>query len=453
MDIRLFPLSGRASFTIFALFFFFSFTRSRHTIPSQFSNPSAHTLPSSRPSVRTLSTAPCIPAALPPLQPPSPHLPNLLANYVRRHAAARARIAAGHPIPPVLIWRCPRRRVGTCGGVGDRMRGIRFSLLVAILSGRPFFIEWPSQPFPLLSALVPSQIDWTIPKSLESRLPRHFPGEYKPPANNHLAWQKGFDLSNAPVWKNKHVNLNQVNLTALLNNHAPISTIVSLCGHFGLRALVDNPTMPSELVTKYGRKASGAGKYARALSSLLFAPSAEVERRMRQHNFHANTSYIAVHIRTGQDVYESKLSRFKVFREQTHLHVIAKKLVECVRVASNLNGGLRNVFFTSDSQLFNNLFRTLGEKKGLVVRAATGRVLHISRAGEWRLDGGHNLPLRCDRFLSVFVDIMKLSRGVTVVATRSGFSESAFFIGKAKRSYVLHPSKDGGKCEEFLNLS
>ena len=58
-----------------------------------------------------------------------------------------------------LVYSCPPQH--TCGGLADRFKGIVSSFLLAILSGRSFFIDF-SSPFSLDDALTTRTIDWRL---------------------------------------------------------------------------------------------------------------------------------------------------------------------------------------------------------------------------------------------------------------------------------------------------
>ena len=52
-----------------------------------------------------------------------------------------------------------------CGGLGDRIRGLFFTLRIAAATNRLFFVEW-SSPLKLSAVLAPSIINWTVPGEL-----------------------------------------------------------------------------------------------------------------------------------------------------------------------------------------------------------------------------------------------------------------------------------------------
>ena len=70
------------------------------------------------------------------------------------------------PTTRVLVWKCIKR------GFGDRLRGIAFTLALAMFSGRKLFIDWDRDT--TLQYLVPNLIDWHISKSEFQNKSRNF---------------------------------------------------------------------------------------------------------------------------------------------------------------------------------------------------------------------------------------------------------------------------------------
>lgn len=70
-----------------------------------------------------------------------------------------------NPPVPVLVWKCPHQN-RTCAGLGDRVRGIQVTLLIAIAARRLFFIAMPDDPFPFAEVISPHSVNWTIPSGL-----------------------------------------------------------------------------------------------------------------------------------------------------------------------------------------------------------------------------------------------------------------------------------------------
>lgn len=78
---------------------------------------------------------------------------SLLDGYAGFHSHAIATAAAGGPAPATL------RFVPNQYGLGNRLRAMKSALLVAMLTGRVFQVEW-AEPFPVHRLLRPERIDW-----------------------------------------------------------------------------------------------------------------------------------------------------------------------------------------------------------------------------------------------------------------------------------------------------
>lgn len=81
-------------------------------------------------------------------------LPTWLSDYVRFHNAPSSNTTR------YLVYSCPH--VGTCGGIGDRMKGMAGVLLWAVATRRKLLIEgyeWPGCPNPY----IPNLLNWIQP--------------------------------------------------------------------------------------------------------------------------------------------------------------------------------------------------------------------------------------------------------------------------------------------------
>ena len=67
-------------------------------------------------------------------------------------------VLAGRLPPKALVWECTDR---FCGGLGDRMKGIYVAFVVALSTGRAFFIH-QDHPADVSFALVPKSIAWNV---------------------------------------------------------------------------------------------------------------------------------------------------------------------------------------------------------------------------------------------------------------------------------------------------
>lgn len=70
-----------------------------------------------------------------------------------------------------LVFECGPSDTGTCGGLGDRQRGLASGFLLALLTNRRFVIEMDT-PCPLENFLEPNTYDWTMCKSFLKKYKR-----------------------------------------------------------------------------------------------------------------------------------------------------------------------------------------------------------------------------------------------------------------------------------------
>ena len=65
----------------------------------------------------------------------------LLQQYAVFHAAGVAKLLAGEPAPPIMVYFCPTGHF--CKGIGDRFAGLASAYMFALKFNRLFFIIWP----------------------------------------------------------------------------------------------------------------------------------------------------------------------------------------------------------------------------------------------------------------------------------------------------------------------
>ena len=96
-------------------------------------------------------------------------LAKLLLSYRQQHIRWRKLLLEGKVKKiRTLTWYCD----SGCAGLGDRVRGIGFSLMLAIISNRLFLIQW-RQPFEVErqnNIFVPAAIDWNLDQALADTL-------------------------------------------------------------------------------------------------------------------------------------------------------------------------------------------------------------------------------------------------------------------------------------------
>lgn len=332
------------------------------------------------------------------------------------------------------------------------MRGIRFAFLIAVLTRRAFFIDWPSSSgrLPLPAVLQPALLDWTLPPGLVAHMPHFEIGANDSSTRDHLAWHRGLKLPSATLWPEDAVDLRNEDVTGILNKHAAVTTIATLCAHSCLRTLVDNKENPKEIARAFGSGKNGSIRMARKAMHMLFTPSSLVKRRAHARKFQQRREFISVHLRTGLDVGESHLRRFATFRDGGAARGITQGLLRCTEEAIRREGIRRQMLFVSDSSRYDRWVFDMARSKGWKVKVAKRQVMHVSRMAT-RMRTANDAHGKCQRFVDVFADLVALSRGVALVGTRSGFVETAFLMGRARRKYKF--IAEDGSCLLDENVS
>ena len=96
-------------------------------------------------------------------------LAELLLSYRQQHIRWRKLLLEGEVEKiRTLTWYCD----DGCGGLGDRVRSIGFSLMLAMISNRLFLVQW-RQPFEVdrqTNIFEPAAIDWNVDQALADKL-------------------------------------------------------------------------------------------------------------------------------------------------------------------------------------------------------------------------------------------------------------------------------------------
>eukprot|EP00177_Eucheuma_denticulatum_P008357 GFKZ01015205.1.p1 GENE.GFKZ01015205.1~~GFKZ01015205.1.p1 ORF type:complete len:513 (-),score=23.86 GFKZ01015205.1:116-1495(-) len=399
---------------------------------------------------------PCTPTAPPPATLPlSPAAIPSLAAYLRaHHATYRCLENAACLTPPqnVLIWRCPSPDPLSCAGLGDRFRGILFSFLLAIATNRTFLLDWPAAPYPLHSALHPRHLNWFPPSellaSMRERPPPHLPWFLcQPPREctegGHMPHTAHLPMPVPAGGEDKggEVDLARADLPTVLAEF-PVLTIATRLKLSALPLFLSNPhvtpRMPRMPATDSPLFARSLLRLQRELFRVLFRPAPDLASQLEAKVFGAGVPYVGIHARTGVDVGETRDPRFQYLAEKENR--TAKLLLRCARKV----GAGGRVYVASDSQRLKQQVREMGGGMGVEVRCLEDRALHFGiRSGVREAKGTEG----CDRFLSVFVDLMALAGGEGMVITGSGFANAAFLMGNVGALAVARVGEQVGECE------
>lgn len=373
-----------------------------------------------------------------PLRKSSPDTPAFIEEYVKWHAVQRRCLldARCRTKPNILVSRCPIR--GNCLGLGDRMRGVVFSFLMAVISKRVFFIDWPKVPYDVTLGMVPASVDWTLPPAL--RLDATWP---------YLRFSTNCDTpegcevtfpgpSGANTREPIPINFSQDNFEDKLGEHKVLS-VYSRAGSGMLKMFGDNPHY--EAFVKEYVSATASERTRQFLMQNLFRASPHTLRRMSESNFTRDSDYISVHLRIGGDVGEGQMERFR--EKNANRNEIELQMSRCVTRIRDCMGGLRRVFIASDSEEMRDRMQTRLQRKGFEVGSMNSRALHIDKAYR---NTSMGVEERCHSYFAVFADLFMLADGKFLLGTGSHFMKMASMLGNAQG---LTKFKMGADVEEI----
>ena len=332
------------------------------------------------------------------------YLLRLLADYAIWHKRMRKALTEGQQVP-TLTWFCNH----ICGGIGDRLRGIFFTLFTAIMSNRLFLIQWtmPFHPELQHSLFNAAIINWDIPN-------------YR---------RKG------TIWKH-----------ASIMSTGKWTTFLYAINHIVFNDSVTHVSVKSNMKwTVYGGGLSQLSenvKYSFSQKSLSIASASlwlknktpHLHGIMQRYLFRVNpkvemladslmkkigllaSPYITVHIRTGflGTLNESR----RVFDKFTHQNAW-KVLVECgIRKAENLRSGSTPVLLITDSNIVKDWAKELYQGRVLVTE---GESVHIDKV--------HSVSQIRESEERAGVELLMMARSSALgLSTFSGFCRTAIYM-------------------------
>ena len=280
-----------------------------------------------------------------------------------------------------VVWRCK----GSCGGLGDRQRGILTSFMLALVLDRAFFID-NEQPVPLRQFfhLAHPSLHWMFDeRMLDGRtvLTEDFmngtppPGDY---ANANLSQYSQYDyiIQSNNFWQPFHI---------LQNPHTPSRT------------------------SSFRRHEEHV--LAGCLLNYLLVPNRDIQTQLqgvRESVALSNEKLLAIQIRTG----DSQHKNLKVLNEFVQL------FFDCVKVVQRASPTLLRVFLTTDSAQAVDMIQA--EYPNLLT--FDGEIYHV--------DGPFGSPVKPDAaFRKIVLDQMLISQADELIISRSGFAEFAALRG------------------------
>lgn len=370
-----------------------------------------------------------------------PPMPSSLEKYVKWHFSMSACIKNNSCSPNMLVWRCRHGLAHTCNGVGDRFRGIQFSLLLAMVTNRYFLVDWPSDPFNFEKAVAPTYIDWRIQGNLSFS---GWPILHHPKYNqNIIAWDTcpesmkcsrnpKNNLNSSPNWSLAKEDMKQA--LSIAGNIVIYTTMFSTqILRTNSKSMIKLNDLQSEHIATRDLE--------RILLTSLFQPSNAVAHYMKRiipENIMEQGGYVSLHIRTGYDFQErdTSVSRFAGLR--TREETIAERVLNCSIKKKGLKQG-DWIFLASDSVRFKDSFSQLCRKRKYKLMYSKFPGLHVGLPHNTISSSNSNQAWLS--FVNVFVEFFGLAGGKIVISNGSYFSRMAFVFGNATSHIALRPKQ------------
>ena len=280
-----------------------------------------------------------------------------------------------------VVWKCD----GVCGGLGDRQRGILTSFMLALVTGRAFFIQ-NETPVPLrhyFHVANPS-LHWTFEESrLEGRTVMHENFMNEAPSIGDYA-------------------------SSNLSHYDPFDFVIQANNFWQPFHILRNPRLPgwARTLRQYDDHV-----LAGCLLNYLLVPSRDVQatlQQVRQSVAAHNHRLLAVQIRTG----DSQNKNMTVLTEFIQL------FQTCVQKLKRLSPASFEIFLTTDSN------------EALVAFKVAYPHLLTFEGDIYHVDGPFGKPTDADAaFRKVVLDHLMISQADELLISRSGFSEYAAVRG------------------------
>ena len=316
-------------------------------------------------------------------------------NLFSRWERVQRRALDGCKETKVVVWKCD----GSCGGLGDRQRGILTSFMLALVTGRAFFIQ-SEAPVPLrrFFHVANPSLHWHFEQShLDGRSVLH----------------EDFMNTWPPIGDYASSNL----------SHYDSHDVVIQANNFWQPFhILRNPLLPG-----WAKKLRHYDDHilAGCLLNYLLVPAREVQMTLEQvRNTVAAQSdrLLAVQIRTG----DSQNKNGTVLTEFIQL------FKTCVQNLERFSQTPFQIFLTTDS-----------DEALVAFKAAYPRLLFF--AGDiFHVDGAFGAPVDADAaFRKLVLDHVMISQASDLLISRSGFAEYAAVRGF--KSYYTPVNCNAGK--------
>jgi hypothetical protein len=332
----------------------------------------------------------------------------LLAEYQKKHKIWRNNLLMGDPSVRTLTWYCNR----VCGGIGDRVRGLLLSLLLAVVSERLFLVQW-TQPFfseCQTDIFEPAAINWNIDRPLVTKIDQLPHKVLIMMASLNLTTQLQVIEKQILSTEAKHLKI---------KTNIRLETFPYFFSHFGnytkkklygkhLEDVIkyittsDRPRLVNSMLAHYLLAFSNSAvKMAKHISSKMGIP--------------AEQKYVAVHIRTGfLGIWNEVPARFSLYHKPSTWRL----LLDCAINKSQILGTHVPIVLFTDSPVVKSWAAENYKARIVVIPGVAVHIDKMTKRGNMTLQE-----------VATGAELVIMSRASLLVqGYRSGFSTVALEI-------------------------
>lgn len=319
----------------------------------------------------------------------------------------------------VLVWMCTT--VDWCGGIADRLKGITYSLLLALFTRRQLLLTWNTAEQKLLHH---NALKWST-KEREVQ-------EYGMPLSLFSITQ-GYGIDKEPSLAKKIIEyMNGPHKVIYFSTNLEPSSLINSNKSFGIQWI------------SHGLQVVGLANYtSRELDELvglvfryLFVFDQRLVTKLRSVKAHLGLEgvlYVGIHIRTGfvGTAHQEDSDHPKLL----HLKSQWETVLDCaIAVAARNLGDDGLLFLASDSVLVKEMASL---KYGSRVRTQNITLQHIDKLPKKPTDNGGD-ELELSAIEGMWTDLLLLAESYLLVATDSGFSSLAGHLCGLPRNRTIH---------------
>ena len=337
--------------------------------------------------------------------------------YLSWHNSATAQTA---PARPSLTWKCLKRGPG-CGGYGDQIRGIAYAFVLASLTGRMLYIQWPSLYTTNREVdrdalehrmFVPNALNWSLPSFLSNASTTPF--------CDHGPRYEAVGVCEALYSHTQHIVYSVMHWHTSCFNE---SLMENKASSLDLKGFVKLPRNVLECATTI---------IVRLLLQYSKAVHEKMEELKRTLGVGPDTHFAAVHIRTG--MFPSGLNESAGWRLE-HSYSLWEKDIKCALKGSKALGINGPLVLVSDSVQCKEWVRKAFGKHVLI---STVNPVHVAIDTKYR--SNLSKKEKKERYLSVLAttaELALLSDATVVVMAASGFSRVSTWLGGLAADHKL----------------